>query len=297
VKENKTLSRRNKNMKKILSLVALSVLGASLASCSNFNNSNYLGVNNTINTKQIVGYQMVTSSTLLTNNTTISLVKRAASEIDQTISFLGSLDLALNNSKESLKIESVVSDKEEYQTKEVVSFTDLQNKEANLIIYYNSINNTSVEDDEKEEKNIITGILVKENKEYYFNSIKEIEEEKDESDYEIETKIFTSEDKKSYVYTSISRGIETNEIEEEYEYKVIKNNKEVSSYSYSKEVEDNEIEIELEYDNKEYEVTEFSKDNKQYIKIEEKADDSKKVIKVYEKVTLEDGTVTYNLVK
>ncbi len=284
-------------MKKILSLVALSVLGASLASCSNFNNSNYLGVNNTINTKQIVGYQMVTSSTLLTNNTTISLVKRAASEIDQTISFLGSLDLALNNSKESLKIESVVSDKEEYQTKEVVSFTDLQNKEANLIIYYNSINNTSVEDDEKEEKNIITGILVKENKEYYFNSIKEIEEEKDESDYEIETKIFTSEDKKSYVYTSISRGIETNEIEEEYEYKVIKNNKEVSSYSYSKEVEDNEIEIELEYDNKEYEVTEFSKDNKQYIKIEEKADDSKKVIKVYEKVTLEDGTVTYNLVK
>ena len=284
-------------MKKILSLVALSVLGASLASCSNFNNSNYLGGNNTINTKQIVGYQMVTSSTLLTNNTTISLVKRAASEIDQTISFLGSLDLALNNSKESLKIESVVSDKEEYQTKEVVSFTDLQNKEANLIIYYNSINNTSVEDDEKEEKNIITGILVKENKEYYFNSIKEIEEEKDESDYEIETKIFTSEDKKSYVYTSISRGIETNEIEEEYEYKVIKNNKEVSSYSYSKEVEDNEIEIELEYDNKEYEVTEFSKDNKQYIKIEEKADDSKKVIKVYEKVTLEDGTVTYNLVK
>lgn len=284
-------------MKKILSLVALSVLGVSLASCSNSNNSNYLGVNNTINTKQIVGYQMVTSSTLLTNNTTISLVKRAASEIDQTISFLGSLDLALNNSKESLKIESVVSDKEEYQTKEVVSFTDLQNKEANLIIYYNSINNTSVEDDEKEEKNIITGILVKENKEYYFNSVKEIEEEKDESDYEIETKIFTSEDKKSYVYTSISRGIETNEIEEEYEYKVIKNNKEVSSYSYSKEVEDNEIEIELEYDNKEYEVTEFSKDNKQYIKIEEKADDSKKVIKVYEKVTLEDGTVTYNLVK
>lgn len=284
-------------MKKILSLVALSVLGASLASCSNFNNSNYLGVNNTINTKQIVGYQMVTSSTLLTNNTTISLVKRAASEIDQTILFLGSLDLALNNSKESLKIESVVSDKEEYRTKEVVSFTDLQNKEANLIIYYNSINNTSVEDDEKEEKNIITGILVKENKEYYFNSVKEIEEEKDESDYEIETKIFTSEDKKSYVYTSISRGIETNEIEEEYEYKVIKNNKEVSSYSYSKEVEDNEIEIELEYDNKEYEVTEFSKDNKQYIKIEEKADDSKKVIKVYEKVTLEDGTVTYNLVK
>lgn len=284
-------------MKKILSLVALSVLGVSLASCSNSNNSNYLGVNNTINTKQIVGYQMVTSSTLLTNNTTISLVKRAASEIDQTILFLGSLDLALNNSKESLKIESVVSDKEEYQTKEVVSFTDLQNKEANLIIYYNSINNTSVEDDEKEEKNIITGILVKENKEYYFNSIKEIEEEKDESDYEIETKIFTSEDKKSYVYTSISRGIETNEIEEEYEYKVIKNNKEVSSYSYSKEVEDNEIEIELEYDNKEYEVTEFSKDNKQYIKIEEKADDSKKVIKVYEKVTLEDGTVTYNLVK
>ena len=284
-------------MKKILSLVALSVLGVSLASCSNSNNSNYLGVNNTINTKQIVGYQMVTSSTLLTNNTTISLVKRAASEIDQTISFLGSLDLALNNSKESLKIESVVSDKEEYRTKEVVSFTDLQNKEANLIIYYNSINNTSVEDDEKEEKNIITGILVKENKEYYFNSVKEIEEEKDESDYEIETKIFTSEDKKSYVYTSISRGIETNEIEEEYEYKVIKNNKEVSSYSYSKEVEDNEIEIELEYDNKEYEVTEFSKDNKQYIKIEEKADDSKKVIKVYEKVTLEDGTVTYNLVK
>lgn len=284
-------------MKKILSLVALSVLGVSLASCSNSNNSNYLGVNNTINTKQIVGYQMVTSSTLLTNNTTISLVKRAASEIDQTILFLGSLDLALNNSKESLKIESVVSDKEEYQTKEVVSFTDLQNKEANLIIYYNSINNTSVEDDEKEEKNIITGILVKENKEYYFNSVKEIEEEKDESDYEIETKIFTSEDKKSYVYTSISRGIETNEIEEEYEYKVIKNNKEVSSYSYSKEVEDNEIEIELEYDNKEYEVTEFSKDNKQYIKIEEKADDSKKVIKVYEKVTLEDGTVTYNLVK
>ena len=284
-------------MKKILSLVALSVLGASLASCSNSNNSNYLGVNNTINTKQIVGYQMVTSSTLLTNNTTISLVKRAASEIDQTILFLGSLDLALNNSKESLKIESVVSDKEEYQTKEVVSFTDLQNKEANLIIYYNSINNTSVEDDEKEEKNIITGILVKENKEYYFNSVKEIEEEKDESDYEIETKIFTSEDKKSYVYTSISRGIETNEIEEEYEYKVIKNNKEVSSYSYSKEVEDNEIEIELEYDNKEYEVTEFSKDNKQYIKIEEKADDSKKVIKIYEKVTLEDGTVTYNLVK
>ena len=284
-------------MKKILSLVALSVLGVSLASCSNSNNSNYLGGNNTINTKQIVGYQMVTSSTLLTNNTTISLVKRAASEIDQTILFLGSLDLALNNSKESLKIESVVSDKEEYQTKEVVSFTDLQNKEANLIIYYNSINNTSVEDDEKEEKNIITGILVKENKEYYFNSVKEIEEEKDESDYEIETKIFTSEDKKSYVYTSISRGIETNEIEEEYEYKVIKNNKEVSSYSYSKEVEDNEIEIELEYDNKEYEVTEFSKDNKQYIKIEEKADDSKKVIKVYEKVTLEDGTVTYNLVK
>lgn len=284
-------------MKKILSLVALSVLGVSLASCSNSNNSNYLGVNNTINTKQIVGYQMVTSSTLLTNNTTISLVKRAASEIDQTILFLGSLDLALNNSKESLKIESVVSDKEEYQTKEVVYFTDLQNKEANLIIYYNSINNTSVEDDEKEEKNIITGILVKENKEYYFNSVKEIEEEKDESDYEIETKIFTSEDKKSYVYTSISRGIETNEIEEEYEYKVIKNNREVSSYSYSKEVEDNEIEIELEYDNKEYEVTEFSKDNKQYIKIEEKADDSKKVIKVYEKVTLEDGTVTYNLVK
>lgn len=274
-------------------------------------------LNNILSQKNAFSYQLVTSSEMLPAQAAVSSLrglKRAAStneaasdaEIEK---LLGEIDLFVNN-ENGMTLQSKPSDKAEYEALDEITYVSLTGEKATVSMYYNvksTEEETETDDDDDDDKDsqhsgsgeteiesVMQGILVIDGKENPFLAKREAETEGGESEEELETRIFTSEDKKSFIRSKRSLSQETedgeNETEYEYSYEILKDGNVTESFSLEREVEDGEEEIEVKLKNGNYFVKMEKEDGKTIFVIRDKANNT---TSRYRKTVAEDGTVTY----
>ena len=332
-------------MKKLL-LLPLSIVGGSLlfTSCSHTNsniNGDLINPSNpshiSVNREKTMAYQAISSLESISFNSPNVLAKfkngneeGSSSNVetsedvpstpadpvepdkkDDLQTILEQIDLMINTNKDQLKIEIVESDRDEYETKQLVTYVDIDQSSKNLTLYYNSTveEETEVEDDEDkapeeeyEKETKLEGIIVKDDKELLFDSELEIEKESDEQEQELKMNIYLTADKKNIIRclqeyeTEIEDGKE--EKEEKYSYTKIENGKKVSFYSFTREVEDDETEIKLVRNGQTHKIKMYEKNGKTFVRVALKVNGKETKVTLYEKVIDEvTNEITYVEVK
>lgn len=274
-------------------------------------------------TRKAFSYQLVTSAEWMTAHpasSTFNLVRRAGettaptTESEQEIqSLLTQLDVFANNDEDAIKVESLKSDKEEYQYLDEITYIGLSGENTKVSMYYNIVQSTEEDDedddndeDEKEDKEkaekageteeeyALRGIFSMDGKENFFVAEREIEKETDEFEEELETRIFTSEDQNCYIQTKRSLSQESeegeNETEHSYSYEIVESGKVVESFSLEHEVENGEEEIEIFLKNGNYLAKMEKEDEKTFFVIKDK---STNTTSKYVKTKAEDGSISY----
>lgn len=319
---------------KVLKLFAL--LGGSLlfASCSPSFTVNDSTEDVNIASKsnmETVSYQLVTSNALISNvtpsikqrikkavqdSTTIEEPTATQTTTSEVETLLAQIDIFQANDN-NITVESLTSDRVDYESLEKITYIDLTGKETTMSMYYNTISTLTKEevdlddkddDDKEDEKEVETetkskleGIIVTNDLEYNFEAVKEIEskvEGKDsENESELKTRIFTSIDKTSYILASYSFETETErnatETEEEYKYMIVENNVVKESFSYEIENENNQEEIKVVLGNANYFVKMENENGKTLFLIVDKTNNTtSRYEKVIDQTT---GQVTYVL--
>jgi len=258
-------------MKKILATMALGITMLSLVGCDKgpkplLNNGN----------SDSMVFEATTSLNLmskLNSNNVLSQRKKAYTptqdEIDEVGKYLEQIDFILLNDNQ-FKKESVVSDKDEYQYKDVITFSSFEGEKQTYSLYYVSIDEKQEldeEDGESEVKQKIQGIAVFEENTYDFRCVIEHEEEQGESEDSVSFTIYQSEN--SYVKVEQEFELEENEYSSEYHYTVVDNGREVYNYclEYEEEKENNKLEkdVELKLNNKVYKVKEETREDGDYL--------------------------------
>lgn len=241
---------------------------------------------------------------LLSGNKTKPVLKmvrklnQADNELNNVLDILKQVDTLLSENRNnfSSNVETLLEG--DYKTKETITYIDQNNSKKTIELLYNSQTINEVDEDEKETKTINKGILLSDGAAYNFVSENEIEEEKYEKENSNKIKIETGINSYIVCEQSFEEEIKKDVTikEEKYEYKIVENNKTLNEYSISFETgKDNLTEIELEINDIEYEVKEFSKDNKQYLSLEvENSDDEKEYL--YEISINDNGEKTYTLI-
>ncbi len=147
---------------------------------------------------------------------------------------------------------------------------------------------------EFEEESRFEGIVKFEEATYNFVGMNEVEVDAEEQETELELKIFTTEDKASFIKVKQEKEVEATEIEEEYKYEIVENHKKVSSFSFENSLENEvgETKIKLTLDNVKYSFKVYEEAQETYIRVkyDHKKEDEGSV--TYKKVitTLEDGS-------
>lgn len=265
-------------------------------------------------TNQVNARQVQTNATtfaltdiLLMENkaeSTIKMVKKLNQEsnndeLNNVLSILKQVDTLLSENRKSFtsKIETINDGT--YETKETISYIDQNNVEKTVELFYNTQYLEEKDEEEIETITINKGYLLTDGRQYNFISEKEIEEEKDEIEKSNKIKVETGLNSFIECQQSYEEETENNVIkkEEKYEYKIVENNKTINEYSISFETGKNNLsEIELEIDNVEYEIKEFSKNNKTYLSLEVEKDDEEKEY-IYEISLDENGEKIYKLIQ
>ena len=140
-------------MKKLLSYTLLGVLLASLASCSNLRSESVTRLEKNIT------YQALSSSFFIDDYANISKAKFINKE--EVFSLLDEIDLILTNYEHDYSYVREVSDREGYETKEVISYTSINEEKLDITLYYNTESEVEEEEGEKEEEIVNKGILIK----------------------------------------------------------------------------------------------------------------------------------------
>jgi len=303
-------------MKKNKVMTMLAILGTSLllGSCSFVNNPNTNGDANLPNditeksNKKEVSYQLITSASLIPDTNPVmdmKLMKALGSETQtqttntQVTDLLKQIDVFTSTTEDKISIVSQTSDRSEYTNLDVVTYTDISNTQKTMSLYLkHDDDDDDLFDTEVEVKTRLEGLMVTENSENAFIAMKEDETDVDEQESEISTKIFTSDDKTSYILASRSYETETElgktETEISYEYAVFNNGMKQESFSYEYEVENNKEEVELKYGTSNFFIKMESENGRTIFKV---VDKSTNTTTRYLKTVLDDGLVTYVEIK
>ena len=276
-------------MKKALYLTLLTLLPASLASCSPSTNSNLL-------TEKQFSYQALTTSFMVNASSSSALgMKKLASEKENDLStLLDEIDLLLANFDYEYSSNIVESDKEEYQTKEIITYSSAEEENLEVILYYNTKEEIEQDEEEVEQETTRAGLLIKDETTYKFKT--KVENEQEENEVEAEEKfiLYTSEDEKSFIKSTRSEEVEHNEKEVKYSYEIVENNKKVEEFSFKQEVEDNKEKIKFNVNGKEYKIHTYVEQENTYLKVKNEQTNE---ITTYLKVVDEQGNVTYSIVE
>ena len=276
-------------MKKALYLTLLTLLPASLASCSPSTVSNLL-------TEKQFSYQALTTSFMVNASSSSALgMKKWAKEKENEVStLLDEIDLLLANFDYQYSSNIVESDKEEYQTKEIITYSSAEEENLKVILYYNTKEEIEQDEEEVEQETTRAGLLIKDETTYKFKTKVENEQEENEVENEEKFILYTSEDEKSYIKSTRSEEVEHNEKEVKYSYEIVENNKKVEEFSFKQEVEDNKEKIKFNVNGKEYKIHTYVEQENTYLKVKNEQTNE---ITTYLKVVDEQGNVTYSIVE
>ena len=255
------------------------------------------GSNPSAQSEQVYAFEAITSAGLLhslNNKQDVLAVKKAKADetlVSQIKDYLPSVEAALTNQSLMTSSEVVASDRNEYATKVIITYTDIAFVNQTMTMYYNE---TAIPDDDFdddwddqfEEEYVIDGLIIIDDVEYQMFGKKEL----DQDEYEVS---FTYQiDENNYI--KVEQEIENDE--SEFNYTVIQNRRKV--YEYSLEVEDNSVELEVKDRNLGVEKMEFEflkRDNRTYIIAEVRQNGVSSEI-VFEKVVDELNNITYNVI-
>lgn len=289
-----------KTLKILLPVLTIGMLTGCQLSNNNNNQNGGSSNNNSEPSSQsqnVYAFEAITSAGLLhslNNNQDVLAIKKAQADetlISQIKDYLPSVEAALTNQSLMTSSEVVTSDRSEYATKVILTYTDIALLNQTMTMYYNE---TAIPDDDFdddwddqfEEKYVIDGLIIIDNVEYQMFGKKEL----DQDEYEVS---FTYQiDENNYI--KVEQEIENNE--SEFNYTVIQNRRKV--YEYSLEVENNSVELEVKDRNLGVEKMEFeflNRDNKTYIVAEVRQNGVSSEI-VFEKVVDEFNNITYNVI-
>ena len=276
-------------MKKALYLTLLALLPASLASCSPSTNSNLL-------TEKQFSYQALTTSFMVnaSSSSALGMKKLASQDNDEVFTLLDEIDLLLANFDYQYSSNIVESDKEEYQTKEIITYSSAEEENLEVILYYNTKEEIEQDEEEVEQETTRAGLLIKDETTYKFKTKVENEQEENEVENEEKFILYTSEDEKSYIKSTRSEEVEHNEKEVKYSYEIVENNKKVEEFSFKQEVEDNKEKIKFNVNGKEYKIHTYVEQENTYLKVKNEQTNE---ITTYLKVVDELGNVTYSIVE
>ena len=276
-------------MKKALYLTLLAILPASLASCSPSTVSNLL-------TEKQFSYQALTTSFMVnaSSSSALGMKKLVSQDNDEVFTLLDEIDLLLANFDYEYSSNIVESDKEEYQTKEIITYSSAEEENLEVILYYNTKEEIEQDEEEVEQETTRAGLLIKDETTYKFKT--KVENEQEENEVEAEEKfiLYTSEDEKSYIKSTRSEEVEHNEKEVKYSYEIVENNKKVEEFSFKQEVEDNKEKIKFNVNGKEYKIHTYVEQENTYLKVKNEQTNE---ITTYLKVVDEQGNVTYSIVE
>lgn len=214
-------------------------------------------------------------------------------EIENIKEALDQVEVFLNENN-TVKVDTVDSNKQEYANRLDVSFLD-----EDISLYYNDINTNEKyeERDEKETTVSFKGIALYNNEEFEFTFISEEEAERNEVEKESTLTIF--KDSNSYIKVSQSTEEEVNESGIGYSYLEVVNGNVIVDYEISIETENNKKKVDLELNDVEYEIKYYYINEKQLIKVELENGNDKEKVGMFEKVIINnaDGTTstTYKL--
>lgn len=289
-----------KTLKILLPVLTIGMLTGCQLSNNNNNQNGGSSNNNSEPSSQsqnVYAFEAITSAGLLhslNNNQDVLAIKKAQADetlISQIKDYLPSVEAALTNQSLMTSSEVVTSDRSEYATKVILTYTDIALVNQTMTMYYNE---TAIPDDDFdddwddqfEEEYVIDGLIIIDNVEYQMFGKKEL----DQDEYEVS---FTYQiDENNYI--KVEQEIENNE--SEFNYTVIQNRRKV--YEYSLEVENNSVELEVKDRNLGVEKMEFeflNRDNKTYIVAEVRQNGVSSEI-VFEKVVDEFNNITYNVI-
>jgi len=303
---------KNNKMMMLLATLGSSLCLASCLSTNNTDSSKDANISESITeiaSKAEVSYQLITSSAFLSTPKSAmnAKLKKALGKATETTdnasitSLLGQIDVFVSTTEDKIKIESKTSDRAEYTSLDVVSYTDIANKQTSMSLYYNSFAEQNIDDDdddhdekETEVKTRLEGIVVTSNQENAFIALKEEETDVDEEESEISTKIFTSADKTSYILASktfeTEKEMGNTETEISYEYTIVTDGVKKETFSYEYEIENGKEEVELKYGTSNFFIKMETENNKTIFKV---VDKSTNTTTRYIKTILDDGSVTY----
>lgn len=289
-----------KTLKILLPVLTIGMLTGCQISTNNSSQNggtNNNGSNPSAQSEQVYAFEAITSAGLLhslNNNQDVLAVKKAKADetlVNQIKDYLPSVEAALTNQSLMTSSEVVASDRNEYATKVIITYTDIAFVNQTMTMYYNE---TAIPDDDFdddwddqfEEEYVIDGLIIIDDVEYQMFGKKEL----DQDEYEVS---FTYQiDENNYI--KVEQEIENDE--SEFNYTVIQNRRKV--YEYSLEVEDNSVELEVKDRNLGVEKMEFEflrRDNRTYIIAEVRQNGVSSEI-VFEKVVDELNNVTYNVI-
>lgn len=278
--------------------ILLPVLAIGMLTGCQLNNNDNLSTNNqgggiTQNDRNVYAFEAITSVGLLTTldtNQTVQPIKKAAADetlISQIKDYLPTVEAALYNQSLMTNSEVLPSDRDEYQTKVLISYTDIAMTNQSITMYYNETLMQDYDDDDwddQEEEYRIDGLIIVNDNEYKMFGEKEL----DQDEYEISFIYQVDEDS----YVKVEQEIENDE--SEFNYTVINNRRKV--YEYSLEIENNEVELEVKDRNLGVEKMEFkfiNRNNKTLIIAEIRKASQKSEI-VFEKVVdAQTNTIDY----
>lgn len=258
-------------MKKILAAMILSVPLFTLMGCNQ---------NATLfkkGTADSLAFEATTSLTLmnrLSTNRSIQPQKAyqpTEAEIQEITEYLEQIDFVLMNDNQ-FKKESVVSDKEEYPYKDLITFSDFNGKAQTYALYYTSIDEKQEIDDddmEVEVKQKIQGIAVFEETTFNFKCKVEREEERDEKEESVTFTLYQTEN--SYIRVEQEMELEDDEYSTEYRYTIVENGTTIYDYrlEYEEEQENGKVEteIELKLNSKNFKIKEEKREDGFYLRV------------------------------
>lgn len=291
-----------KKVKFFLPLFSL-VLLASCVSNNSSDNTVHQGGNNieeTLNNSDsanLFAYEAATSIGLLAtiDSTPVKQANRTASDtaslVDLVASYLPSIEAALWGDQILLENKVTASDREGYETKLEVTYKDIASSDVSFVMYYNE---TPIRDDDydfddrfdDEEESRIDGVVVIGESEYEMRGAKE----RDGDEFEVSFSYHLDEGN----YVRVSQEVERDE--QEFQYEVYENRRVI--HSYSLEMEENEVELHSASigDNLYLEFAFFNRNGKTLISCHV-VENGQRERMLFEKVVLEDGTSSYQLVQ
>lgn len=291
-----------KKLNLLLGLLGSVSIMAGATSCSGFG-----GMTNEQKNKVEAFTGITFLNSVVNQNTRMNLLNGGIFDIsdDEAQKILPTIDALLTNGvsiDSDVKKQQTIIDNKTYDFVETISFKE-GNKTDSYTLVYNKTSKTveETDDDEKEITDyerqngyVVFGDLNKldEAAKYSFVAVSENEIEGNEKKFERTFKV--NIDQSSYILVEEENEQEVGESETEFSYKFINKGRVDIEYSISIENSRTDFtEIEYEINGKEYEAISYSKDGKNFIRLEVEGKYDVDKVAIYQKVVDEEGNVSF----